>query len=151
MKRTLLSASSNGLLSKKLTTLLVIAVLFLGTVQDVFGQTCVGPFKGYSSSASTLALLPNADANPNLNWNVTGFIIGTVNARSGRYTLQQASSAITNGSVTTPMIDNFNDFSCYIRKAGVTTAYSVQLSDDNGTTWTTLVNGSNSIDRKSVV
>ncbi|WP_412464518.1 T9SS sorting signal type C domain-containing protein [Flavobacterium mekongense] len=145
MKRTLLSASSNGLLSKNLTTLLVIAIWFLGTAQAVFGQTCVGPYKGFNSSASSLANLPNASLDPDANWNVTGFIIGTVNARSGRYTLQQASAAITNGSVVTPMIDNFNDFSCYIRKAGNTTAYSVQLSDDNGTTWTTLTNGSNTI------
>lgn len=145
MKRTLLSASSNGLLSKKLTTLLLLTFLVLGTAQTVFGQTCVGPFKGFSSSASSLANLPNANLDPDVNWNVTGFIIGTVNARSGRYTLQQASAAVTTGSVTTPMIDNFNDFSCYIRKAGATTAYSVQLSDDNGTTWTTLIDGSNTI------
>lgn len=145
MKRTLLTASSNGLLSKKITTLLLLAFFSLGSFQDVFGQACIGPYKEFHSVASNFASMPNANANPNLNWTVNGFTIGTANGRNGRYTFQQATSTVTNASVTTPTIDIFNDFSFYIRKGGNITTYSFQISDDNGVTWTTLVNGSNTI------
>lgn len=148
MKRTLLSASSNGLLSKKLTTLLVIVVLFLGTVQDVFGQACIGPFKGFHSIAGNAASMPNANADPKLNWIFTGttsFVPVASNQRSGRFTLSHTTSTTTNATVATPNIDSFNNFSFYIRKNGFVVNYALQISDDNGASWDPVVNGANSV------
>lgn len=148
MKRTLLYASSNGLLSKTFTPLLVLLLLLAGTVQDVYGQACVGPFKEFHSISGTLATMPTTNPDPKLNWIFSGtttFAVGTGNPRTARFTLFHGTASTTNAAVTTPNIVSFNNFSFYIRKNTNVTNYALQISDDDGVTWYPIVNGGNTI------
>lgn len=149
MKKTLLLASSNGFLSKTKATatrwLFTLAVLMTFATQQANAQ-CLVPYKNFESFPGTFAPL-TADG-----WlfnTGTTFTLGTANARSGRVALTKTST--TSGAYfDTPAVTNLAAFTFYVRAAGTAgyianNRWSVEISDDNGASWTLLTDGVNNL------
>lgn len=127
MNRTLLSASSNGLLSKKLTTLLLLAISFLGSMNYANAQ-CIAPVQRFQSV--------DTDANmTTLGWTRgTNFLVtsSAAVARSGVRYYQ-----FTNGTtgpatmqfVQTELMVNPSSFSFWIKRNSTTNVlgYKVEI------------------------
>lgn len=151
MKKTLLLASSNGFLSKSKATayrwLLTLAVLMAFTTQQANAQ-CLVPYKNFESMPGTAAAM-TAEG-----WSFGGtgtlFVPGTGNPRSGRLSLFKTATNAT-AYFDTPAITNLEAFTFYVRGATAGTAvttnnrWSVEISDDNGATWTLLTDGVNNL------
>lgn len=151
MKKTLLLASSNGFLSKTKSTatrwILALIVALSFTFQDTNAQ-CLVPYKNFES-------IPNSTATMTAEgWTFGGpgtmFNFGTANVRTGRLSLFK--SVNTAGAYfDTPAITNLAAFTFYVRGATAGTAvttnnrWSVEISDDNGATWTLLTDGVNNL------
>ena len=158
MKKTLLLASSNGFLSKTKATayrwLFTLAVLMTFATQQANAQ-CVTPPVKYESidgSVTAATVVPNWITR---DWRFEGtlgsFAAVTANVRTGRMALFQNVRTRTDAAVVTPAMNNFSSFTFYIRYATAAaptiaaTAFEVQISDNNGVSWTTLTNGVNAL------
>lgn len=158
MKKTLLLASSNGFLSKTKATayrwLLTLAVLMTFATQQADAQ-CVTPPVKYESidgSVTAATVVTNLIAR---DWRFEGtggsFAAVTANVRTGRMALFQNVRTRIDAAVVTPAMNNFSSFTFYIRYATTAaptiaaTAFEVQISDNNGVSWTTLTNGVNAL------
>jgi len=149
MKKTLLLASSNGFLSKTKNTatrwILTLALLVTFATQQANAQ-CLVPYKNFESFPGTFAPL-TADG-----WlfnTGTTFTLGTGNVRSGRVALTKATNT-AGAYFDTPAVTNLAAFTFYVRGAGTATfltnnRWSVEISDDNGATWTLLTDGVNNL------
>ena len=117
MKRTLLTASSNGLLSKKLTALFLIVFTFCSTLMSTQAQ-CVTPVQKFYSVDTDLRI-PSG-------WTRVGFTAtGTVpsTSRSGVRNYQSVPGGSGFTVVTTPYIEteqivNPSSFSVWVRRTG---------------------------------
>ncbi|MCZ8331820.1 MAG: T9SS sorting signal type C domain-containing protein [Flavobacterium sp.] len=150
MKKALLLASSNGFLSKSKATatrwLLTLAVLMTFATQQADAQ-CLVPYQNFESIPGTAAGFAAEG------WTVGGsgtmFAPLTANVRSGRVALTK--TATTAGAFfDSPVITNLAAFTFYVRGAGTAVflannRWSVEISDDNGATWTLLTDGVNNL------
>lgn len=162
MKKTLLLASSNGFLSKTKNTatrwILALIVALFFTFQDTNAQ-CVGPYKKFESIDGSLSSTGAVTAMVARDWRFEGsgtapnnsFVGAATSARSGRMSLGHTTATRYDAAVITPAMNNFSRFSFGIRYTTATsnsilsTAFEVQISDDNGANWTTLTNGINTL------
>lgn len=126
MKRTLLYASSNGLLSKQFTNLLLFTLLFLGALLSANAQ-CVAPLQKFQSV--------DTDANMTaLGWTrsgftvVTGANIGKSGIRHYQYAPASTTGAATLPFVQTELLANPSNFSFWVRRTStVVLGYKVEL------------------------
>lgn len=127
MKRTLLSASSIGLLSKKLTTLFLIVFTFCSTLISTHAQ-CVTPLQKFQS-VDTDANMTTLGWSRSLNFTVS---TGAASAKSGVrfYQFTNGTTAITSMQfIQTELLANPSSFSFWIRKNSGTNSlgYKVEL------------------------
>lgn len=152
MKKTLLLASSNGFLkiSQHLALKVAfVALLLLTTLQSSTAQ-CIGPYQNFESMANNITTL-TADGwmlTPNLGG--INFKSVTTTSRSGRYAAIQNLSTGTDAGLVTKQINTPAVVTFYVR-ANTTAAllpsmgYEVDVSDDDGVTWTNIPVGTNSV------
>ena len=123
MKRNLLLAQSNvlNLFQLKSLQLLIVVFVVLGSSTQVQAQ-CIGPYARFESFASSTAL-------------TTGFLFNTSGigstlnvARSGLYYYVDG---VLNASLITPVIDNPNTVSFYVKGNNTNPTYSVEYTTDN--------------------
>lgn len=153
MKKTLLLASSNGFLkiSQHLALKVAfVALLLLTTLQSSTAQTCIGPYQNFEGMASNITTL-TADGwmlSPNLGG--INFKSASTTSRSGRYAAIQNLSTGTDAGLVTKQINTPAVVTFYVR-ANATAAllpsmgYEVDVSDDDGVTWTNIPVGTNSV------
>lgn len=152
MKKTLLLASSNGFLkiSQHLALKVAfVALLLLTTLQSSTAQ-CIGPYQNFEGMASNITTL-TADGwmlSPNLGG--INFKSANTTSRSGRYAAIQNLSTGTDAGLVTKQINTPAVVTFYVR-ANTTAAllpsmgYEVDVSDDDGVTWTNVPVGTNSV------
>ncbi|MFN7014540.1 MAG: hypothetical protein ACK4ON_09765, partial [Bacteroidia bacterium] len=143
MGKTLLNASGNAILLKTTASfryLLLVLTFWLGVFQETNAQC--NTYQGYEGVASSTAGMAGFTFS-----NTTGvnFAISNTVMRSGRNCLIQANTTTTDATVTSPLILTPSTFSFYARQASAAGSYLFQLSDDGGTNWNTIVNGTNTI------
>ncbi len=149
MKKTLLTSFyKQQLLNSK--TKPIIGLFFLLFSLVLFQKTnaqCIGPYKHFESIGTKTVANLTAEG-----WQFTGttsFIKWGANSaaesNSGVRNLFHGQSSTTDAAITTPVIMTPASFSFYIKKYDVVTNYIVQFSDNGGTNWYTIPNGTNSI------
>ncbi|WP_284653394.1 T9SS sorting signal type C domain-containing protein [Flavobacterium terrisoli] len=154
MKQTLLNASGNVLRTKKTISyqyLFLLLLVFLGSNFQKATAQCIGPYQGFES-VNTIAGMQAAGwvfAGRNAANTADDFFVvqtGAATCRTGNNAIRHTTATNSvNASVASPIITAPSTFSFYIRKSGTTTAYSFEFSDNGGTNWYAIPNGTNNV------
>lgn len=146
MEKTLLTASGNAILLKTTSFryLLLALTFWLGLFQETNAQ-CIGPYQGFESVPNSIA--PMQAAGWIFGGSTNSFVYnnGTALVRTGISSIRQSLNYVTDASITSPVIMTPSSFSFYIKGASAANLYSFQFSDDGGTTWYTIANGTNNV------
>jgi hypothetical protein len=154
MKKTLLTAFyKQQLLNLRIKP--AIGLFFLLFSLVLFQKTnaqCIGPYQGFESINSSITSSATVKTNMMAEgWQFTGspgftrYASDVSEAYSGLRHLFHADPNTTDAAVATPIIMTPASFSFFIKKYDVVTNYIVQFSDNGGTNWYTIPNGTNSI------
>lgn len=154
MKKTLLTASGNVLRTKTTTAsqyLLLLLLVFLGgNLEKANAQQCLGPYQGFESVPASTATMQTSGwvfAGRNAANTADDFwLYQSAQGRTGNNALRHTTNNCSvNSSVASPVIVAPASFTFYIKQTGVTTAFTFQFSDNGGTNWYTIPNGTNSV------
>ncbi|MEK8179632.1 T9SS sorting signal type C domain-containing protein [Flavobacterium buctense] len=154
MKKTLLNASGNVTHFKKTTPLhilLLTLTFWLGFLGNTEAQ-CIGPYQGFESVTNVIGGMQATGwvfgGRNAANTADDSFVAGgaTANSRTGLYRLiHSTANNSVNAFVASPIIATPSTFQYYMRKSGTTTAYSFEFSDNGGTNWYAIPNGTNNV------
>ena len=146
MKKTLLIAPSNAILIQKTTLLQLlfwVSILLFGSLQKATAQ-CNGPYQVFESVKNDAAAMTAAGWILSPNFDVFNDLGAGLN-RTGVYGLSNGNAIPLPGDyVETPTIATPLTFSAYIKGINGGT-YDLQVSDDGGSNWDSLLLNSNQL------